>query len=100
MRMCTFFTTLLILITNILGAQQNRLAEIDAELTNLHYELSHLRNAEMKEEIEAQNYMRYRWKQFAKDIEDAENEEQKIAKIKKRIEELESERNDLIKSSQ
>lgn len=92
-----FFLTYSLLASSMIFAHaQNRIDEIDQEIVQLQHELSVLRKESMKDEINAQNYMRYEWQTYTKDIEHVESEDKKIYAIKQKIGELEREKMNLL----
>lgn len=77
---------------NTRGGDNPELQAIDEQLSLLEKQLEILRKKSLNAEIQSQPYMMDNWEEFAEGIETAEENEQKIIAIKKKIQELEKQK--------
>lgn len=74
------------------------LEKIDNEIKELTTSMDHLRKEALDKEIKSQPLLFDNWEEFAKGIEDNEEDEKHILQIKKQIETLQQKKKALLKS--
>ncbi len=94
------FLLLFTLASQLNFANSNRtIEEIDAEIAAYTEQLQAYRKEAFNDEMEAQPGMRLQWHQYVQDVEKEEGAEKKILEIKKKIEQLTQEKEEVQKNS-